>query len=444
MGLTKLPGMTETKLKRIAEMSRERPDCEFKWLMPHFNVESLKACFQELDGRKALGVDGVSKEEYAQNLNKNLEQLIARMRTMSYRPGPVREVLIPKEGKAGATRPLGISNFEDKIVQLMTAKILGAIYEPVFRDCSYGFRPGRSCHQAIKAVRNHIMTTKCTTIIDIDLANYFGTLSHQVFRDLLGQRIKDDTFLRYISRMLKSGVLKRDGLHDTEEGSPQGNVASPVLANIYGHYVIDCWFEEVVKPRCRGTAELFRYCDDVVICCQFRDDAERILRMLTEQLERYGLRLNAEKSHIVPFDRWDWARGKDQGTFDFLGFCFLLGRSAKGHAVVYLKTSRYRLRSKLVKVKEWVRRNRSVRMIDLWRVFCVKLEGHIRYFAVSMNLHSVAKFVHESMWIFFKWMNRRSQRKSMTFEKFQKFMERHPLPKVRVCVSLFPSPSQFR
>jgi len=225
-----------------------------------------------------------------------------------------------KEGRPGEVRPLGISNFEDKVVQMMTAKILGAIYEPTFRECSYGFRPGRGCHTAIKALGAFLHRHDCEVVIDIDLRNYFGTIDHEILVEMLRQRIRDETFIRYIVRMLKAGILSDGELQMTEEGSPQGNVASPILSNIYGHFVIDSWFEDVVKSHCIGRVELFRYCDDMVICCQLRTDADRIFKALEGRLAKAALSLNLDKTRLVSFDRKAFCRGEQQDSFDFLGF----------------------------------------------------------------------------------------------------------------------------
>ena len=437
-GLTKSAAMTATKLTRIAQMSQERPDSQTRWLMPHFNVESLKACFNELDGRKAVGVDGMSKDEYQVELEERLGDLVARMKSMTYRPGPVREVLIPKEGRPGEVRPLGISNFEDKVVQLMTAKILQAIYEPTFRNCSYGFRPNRSCHTAIKTLSTLLHQHQYSTVIDIDLKNYFGSIDHGKLVEMLRYRIKDETFIRYIVRMLKAGVLSDGELRMSEEGSPQGNGASPILSNIYGHYVIDCWFEDTVKSHCRGRVELVRYCDDMVIVCQLRHDAERITTALEKRLAKFSLSLNHDKTRLVWFSRKGLDRGKRQGTFDFLGFTFYLGKTQKGNLTTKLKTSRKRLRSKLGKVNDWLRENRCrMRLMELWKVFVRKLQGHVCYYGVSFNTPSVNEFLWRARRLFFKWINRRSQKRSLNWPQFEQFTQRHPLPTARVYVSLF-------
>lgn len=437
-GSTKSAELTATKLTRIAQMSRERPDCELRWLMPHFNVESLKSCFDELDGKKAVGADGMSKDEYGQAVEARLQDLVDSMKTLSYRPGPVREVLIPKEGRPGETRPLGISNFEDKVVQKMTAKILEAIYEPTFRDCSYGFRPGRGCHTAVKALSSFLHKHDCEVVIDVDLRNYFGTIDHKALVEILRQRIKDETFIRYIVRMLKAGILSDGELRMSDEGSPQGNVASPILSNIYGHHVIDCWFEDTVKRHCAGRVELFRYCDDMVICCQRRSDADRILTALEGRLSKYSLSLNLDKTRLAPFDRNAFKRGERQESFDFLGFSFFLSRTKSGGVTAKLKTSRKRLRAKLGKVKSWLKQYRSrYRLKDLWRIFTKKLEGHVRYFGVSFNAPSVSEFIARAKFLFFKWINRRSQKRSMNWLKFDLFMRRYPLPKVKIYVPLY-------
>ena len=435
--MTKSAGTTATKLKRIAQLSGENPGMKFKWLMPHFNRESLIDCFNELDGRKAVGADGVTKEQYQANLESNIDKLIARMKTMSYRPQPVRESLIPKES-SGEFRALGISCFEDKIVQRMLAKILNAIYEPIFRDSSYGFRPNRSCHQALKSVSKYLYENKCETVIDVDLKNFFGTINHKILTSALRIKIEDERFIRYVVRFLKAGVLSDGELRMTEEGSPQGNIASPILANVYAHYVIDVWFEDVVKKHIRGTAEMFRYADDIIICCQYSSDAERIKNALGKRLVKYSLNMNQRKTKLVEFSVKKFQEGKKQETFDFLGFTFYIGKSRRGYPIVKLKISKVRLRSKLRKIKEWCKRNRDkMKLTPLWLRFISKIRGLVRYYGVSFNCRYVSGLLDQAVRIFIKWMNRRSQRKSLTFEEFNKFTKKFPLPRVRVYHPLF-------
>jgi len=266
----------------------------------------------------------------------------------------------------------------------MTRKILEAIYEPIFRDCSFGFRPKRSCHSAIGALDKHLYGSSCEVVIDVDLKNFFGTLDHRILLNFLRMKIKDERFIRYIARMLKAGVLSDGELQMTQEGSPQGNIASPILANIYAHYVIDVWCQDVVKNHVGGSVEMFRYCDDMVICCQYRKDAERIMKVLPKRLAKFGLSLNQEKTKVVSFDKRALKRGEKQGTFDFLGFTLYWGKSYKGFIIPKMKTSRSRMRTKLRKVKDWMKSQRCMEKLPkLWETFRAKLRGHIQYYAVS-------------------------------------------------------------
>lgn len=424
---------TETKLKRIAWLSGRDKHKQFDCLMHHFNEVSLKECFYQLSADRAVGVDGITKADYAANLDENLKALISRMKRMAYRPGPVRRVLIPKEGKPKATRPLGISNFEDKIVQKMTQRILESIYEPLFLDCSYGFRPGRGCHDAIRALHHHLYRNEVQTVIDIDLSGYFDSIDHKHLLAFLRMKIRDKRFLRYVTRMLKAGVLSEGELTVSEEGVPQGSICSPILSNLFAHYVIDEWFEDVVKQHCAGKVELFRYADDAVICCQYENDAERILRSLVKRLEKYGLKLNEEKTQLVSFSKRAYGQDAKQEAFDFLGFTFYIGCSQKGTPIPKVKSSGKRIRVKLKRVNQWARLVRSqYRLAEIWRMFCAKLEGHIRYYGVSFNCAHVSKFLRAATRILFKWLNRRSQRKSFDWERFNRFLKANPLPRVRI------------
>lgn len=438
MGTTEPCTITETKLKRIAWLSAQDSRRTFDGLMHLFNEESLAGCFHALNGRKAVGIDKVRKAAYGRELKDNLRNLVERMKRMAYRPGPVRQVLIPKDDKAGGFRPLGISNFEDKLVQGMMHKVLESIYEPVFLDCSYGFRPGRGCHDAVRALMQHLYRNEVESVIDVDLANYFGSVDHGVLLELLSERIKDRRFLRYLVRMFKAGVLADGELQVSDEGVPQGSLCSPVLANIFAHYVIDQWFEKTVKSCCRGPVALFRYCDDIVICCRYETDAQRIHQALAKRLSRYRLRLNETKTKRVLFSKRTVAPGKAAATFEFLGFLFYWGRSRRGIVVPKVKTSGARLRKKLQRVSAWAQEVRHrFRLPELWARFCVKLSGHVSYYGVSYNLAQVRTFFVLATRCLFKWLNRRSQRKSFNWAQFGRFMKAYPLPAVRVYHSLF-------
>jgi RNA-directed DNA polymerase len=429
---------TATQLTRIAQLSARDPQKTFDSLMHHVNETSLKECFHQLDGTKAVGVDGVTKAVYARDLEDNLTDLVARMKRMAYRPDPVRQVLIPKAGTPHATRPLGLSNLEDKVVQLMMHRVLESIYEPLFLDCSYGFRPGRGCHEALRALHQHLYRKEVETIIDLDIANYFGTIDHGLLEAMLREKIQDERFMRYTKRMFKAGVLTAGELTVSEEGVPQGSCCSPILANIFAHHVLDTWFEEVVQPHCRGQVALYRYADDAVICCQYARDAERILRALRQRLAKYRLRLHEEKTQLVSFSKQAGRQGELPGTFEFLGLLFYWGRSRKGAVIPKVKTSGKRFRSKLQRVKKWARaRKDKERLTTLWATFCAKLRGHIQYYGVSFNLAHVRRFLHRATRILWKWLNRRSQRRSMNWDQFHRFLQRHPLPRAKIYHALF-------
>ena len=433
MGVSERQSDTATKLKRISQLSERDQSVRVKTLMHLYNEESLTACFHELDGKKAVGPDGIRKEEYARDLSRNIIDLVERMKRMAYRPGPVRQVLIPKEGKPGATRPLGISDIEDKIVQSMTRKILEGIYEPLFLSCSYGFRPGRGPHDAVGDLQDYLYKGKVATVIDVDLANYFGTIDHRMLEDLLREKIADERFLRYVVRMFKAGVLADGELTISDEGVPQGSICSPILANLFAHHVIDLWLEETVKAHCRDKVAVFRYADDLVICCNSADDARRVMAALDKRLNKFKLRMNAEKTKLIPFSKSAQKAGKQQGTFDYLGFSFHWGTSARGYPIPKVKTSCKRMRSKLKRVSEWARQVRSSRRLrDIWTSFQRKLRGHLSYYAIEHNYHAASKFVTEAVRIVFKWLNRRSQRRSFSWDKFNQFMQQFPLPEIKL------------
>jgi RNA-directed DNA polymerase len=438
MAITKAFESTDTKLERLKQRNAREQTSEMKWLMPFFSMEALATWFRGLDGKKASGIDRITKQEYGKDLAGNLSSLVARMKSLSYRPGAVREVLIPK-GDGKSFRPLGIANLEDKLVQTGMAKVLESIYEPLFYDFSYGFRPKRSCHMAIKELSNTLYRHTIRSVIDVDLKNFFGMISHENLMDILRIKIKDEVFLRYISRTLKAGILRDGNFTVTDEGTPQGSPVSPVLANIFAHHVIDTWFVKMALPVMKGKVFMYRYADDIVICCELEYDAQRLLKGLKNRLEKFGLKLNEDKTKLVSFDRKGFSKSIRQGTFDFLGFTFYIGRSqGKQVPIPKLKTSRKRITAKLKRVSEWIKKNRNAgRLPQLWDTFRRKLAGHVQYYGISQNTWHVGSFLTQATKIFFKWINRRSQRRSINWSDFNIFVKANPLPKVRVVFSLF-------
>lgn len=433
--LTKCKQEMETKLKKIAILSRENRRMKFDWLIQHFSKENLTICFHELDGKKAKGEDGVSKEEYGENLDKNVENLIERMKSLNYYPAPVREVKIPKDN--GKYRPLGISNIEDKIIQMMYAKILSAIYEPIFSEQSYGFRPRRGCIDAVRDMFQYLSRKNYGAIIDVDLSNFFGTINHRKLILLLEMKIKDRTFIRYIVRMLKSGILSNGELKISDIGTPQGSIVSPVLANIFAHYAMDTWIENELKNEIDGDIHFVRYADDFIIY-SYKRNAENIMQKLKKRLDRFSLVMNEEKSRISDFSKGYAAKDHRQETFNFLGFTFYIGKSRKGKMLVKIKTDRKRFTDKIKQMTTWCKFNRNkYRLKQLWKMFLAKIRGHVQYYGVSHNYENLENFVYLSERIFFKWINRRSQKKSFNWEKFNLFKEQNPLPIPKIVHRLF-------
>ncbi len=432
---------TTTGVERIANRARQDPQTRYTSLMHHFTVDSLRACFESLDGQKAIGVDGVTKAMYGQNLESNLQDLHGRLHRMSYRPQPVRRVEIPKDD--GSTRPLGISCVEDKIVQEMARRILETIYEPVFIDTSYGFRPRRSCHDALRQLNHEVMSEPVHWIADMDMAKFFDTMPHAEILAVLSERIADQRFLRLIARMLKAGVQTPGGVVYDELGSPQGSIVSPVIANAFLDHVLDQWFMQTVRQHCRGYCNLIRYADDAVAVFEREDDAHRFMRVLPKRLGKFGLRLNLDKTHLIAFGtRQAWRMLKERkrpATFDYLGFTHYWGRSRTGKVRLKRKTSKKRLRRALVEINQWLRQERNTRKLpDLWQAIARKMWGHFNYFGVTDNSHPVKQFKRGVCRLLFKWLNRRSQRRSFTWESFRRYEARYPLPRLRRLVPLIP------
>jgi group II intron reverse transcriptase/maturase len=439
---TRRGGITmETKLARIADTAKNKPKERFTSLVHLLNMEMLENCHHELKNKKSTGIDEMTKETYNENLDENLKSLHYSLKKMRYKPKEVRRTHIPKVGSS-KKRPLGIPTYEDKIVQLAVSKILVTIYEQDFLDFSYGFRPNRSPHDALRTLNNTIMSKKINWIVDADIEGFFDNVNHVWMQKALEVRIADRNLIRIIMRMLKSGVMENGVRKDTRKGTPQGGVISPVLANIYLHYVLDLWFEVVVKKECDGSAHIVRYADDFVCCFQKEDEALAFYSALIKRLQKFGLRIAADKTLILEFGQFAWnhinRRGlKKPATFDFLGFTHYCGFSRNGKFRVKRRTSRKKFAGAVARLKMWLKQNRNQHVRDIIAGMCMRLNGHFRYFGITDNGPMLGRFLYIARGLLLKWVNRRSQRNSYTWENFEKLLSVYPLPKARVTVSMW-------
>lgn len=434
----------KAKLNLITEKAKCDKRLKFTALIHHINEDNLVACYHELKRDKASGIDGVTVEAYGKDLERNVYNLVERLKTKAYRPQPVKRVYIPKAGKKDEKRGLGIPTVEDKLVQLMLKKLLEAIFDTDFKDFSHGFRPGRSCITAIKELDQTVMKRPINFIVEVDIRKFFDTVSHHWMLRCLEERIADRNLLWLVHQILKAGVMEEGEYHASERGTPQGGVVSPLLANIYLHYVLDLWFEKVFKSERKGHVQLIRYCDDFVVCCESEDDAKEFLKLLEERLSKFGLNVSPEKTQLIKFGRNSWKRRKKTGeklaTFNFLGFTHYSATSRSGYFMMGHKTTKENLNRKLKEIQEWVKRARNLYPLKTWwPILKAKLTGHYNYFGVSGNYRCIKQFYWQVTRLVFKWINRRSQRKSMTAEMFGQYLQWNPLPMPRICHALYTS-----
>lgn len=420
-----------------------RTDRKVQNLASYINIETLRSAHKKMSRHKAYGVDRMSKDDYEANLEANLENLVARMKSGSYRPKPSRRAYIPKDGR-NKKRPLGISSYEDKLVEYVVAQILTQIYEPKFCNSSFGFRPNRNCHQAVREVVEDIQYRWTNYVVEADIKCFFDNVSHEWMLKFLDHDIADRRFLEIIEKFLKAGVMEDGKYLDSEKGTPQGNGASPILANVYLHYVLDTWFEFRVKRECKGRCHLVRYCDDFVCCFQNKWEAEKFYRDLPERFEKFGLELAMEKTKILEFGKYAKENRERRGegkpeTFDFLGFTFYCGMNGKKEFFrCKVKTSKRKLRSKIKAMKEWIKSHRTMELKALFKIVNAKLRGHYQYYGVTDNTKEIKSFQQHTKWLLFKWLNRRSQKKSYTHETFfNGLLRTFPLVEPSVKVSLF-------
>lgn len=425
---------TETRLGLITQRAKENPKYKFTSLAYLLNEGFLEQCFKAVKKNKACGIDGVTVEGYEANLGENLKNLVRRMKALQYYPQAVRRVNIPKPD--GKSRPLGIATVEDKIVQMGIKRILEAIFEGDFCDSAYGFRPNRSCHTALEVLDKTIMTKPVNHIVDMDIEKFYDTIDHKWLMECLRQRINDLSFLRVIVRFLKAGVIEEGRYLEVEKGTVQGHVLSPILANIYLHFVLNLWFERVARKQLKGFARLINYADDFVVCFEDSNSAKQFSGMLKQRLGKFGLRIAEGKSRVIEFGRTAWEKAIRQGgevaTFDFLGFTHYCDKTRRGKFKLGRKTSAKKLRQKMVAMNEWFKNVRNlVKREEWWEVLKMKVIGHYRYYGISGNIRALRKFYILTSKLAYKWLNRRSQKKSCTYDTYCKWLK-VTLPKPKI------------
>ena len=418
-----------TKIDRLSELAKEEPKRQFYSIAHLITPEALYAAFRGLRKKASAGVDGVTYEEYERDAARNIQTLHERLKKGKYQAQPLRRVYIPKEN--GKQRPLSIPALEDKIVQKAMVEMLNAIYEQDFLDCSYGFRPGRGQHQALDEVRRVICTRPTGWILELDITAYFDSIVREQLRELVERRIRDGSVLQLIRKWMQVGVIDEGRLLVSETGTGQGQTISPLLANIYLHYVLDEWFESEVKPRLRGEAHEIRFADDAVLSFQYREDAEKVMEVLPKRFAKYGLTLHPEKTRLLEFGRYAEGNAKRQGkklaTFDFLGLTHVCARSRRGKFTVHERTMKKRLRRGLKAIADWCQENRHVPVNEQQKTLNAKLRGHYQYYGRPTNYRSIRQFYREVCRIWRKWLSRRTRGNGMTWEKFAAILRKHPL-----------------
>ena len=420
--------MMQTSLRGIAEKSALRKEHRFQNLINELTPDYLAWSWQQLNMNAAPGIDKINARQYGENLLENIEDLHDRLIKGTYRARLILRRFIPKTG--GKERPLGLPVTEDKVLQTAVAKILEAIYEPDFLGCSFGYRPKLSAKDAVKEVSGQLQFGNFNYIVEADIRSFFDSIDHDKLLEMLKRRIDDRKFLNLIRKWLKAGIFEKDGtITNPETGTPQGGIVSPILANIYLHYVLDEWFENVVRQHCQGQVYLCRYADDFVCAFQNEKDAQRFYKVLGKRLEKFGLTLAHEKTKMFRFSKW---HRQDHNRFDFLGFEFRWGLSRKLRPLVKVRTSRKKYRAALVSINDWCKEHRHLKVTVLFRKLNTKLRGYYNFYGVIGNFKSLSCYFYHTVKYLFKWVNRRSQRKSYTWEGFKELMKFFRIEKPRI------------
>ena len=436
--------MMNNSISNVGVFVSKHPERRVQNLARYLSEENLKTAFYKLKKGKAVGVDGVTLNEYASNLDDNIHNLYKRLVNMTYKPKPSKRVYIPKPG-SNKKRPLGIPSLEDKIVQYVMAIILNQIFEPMFIDESYGFRPKRNCHQAVTHLRNMIVTRKVNYIVDADIKGFFDNINHDWMIKFLEYRIDDKRFIEIIKRFLASGIIENEMYYELDKGTPQGGIISPILANVYLHFVQDLWVEKIVKPKSRGEVYYVRYADDSQICFQYKDDAQRYYASLISRLSRFGLEVAKDKTRIIAFGRFTKSDMKAKGikgkpsTFSFLGFTFYLSQTkSTGKFTVKLKTDSKKLNAKMRKASEWLKQVRHNDVKDTIASINRSLRGHYQYYGVSDNIRCMNRFRKHIIRMLFKVLRSRGNRHRLTWDTyFNKILKYNPIINPKIYIKLY-------
>lgn len=427
--------IVSTKQERIALNAERNPEVSFTTLAHHIDVKWLYEAYKKTRKDAVAGVDGVTADEYAENLEEKLKNLLDRAKSGTYRAPAVKRVHIPK-GKGRETRPLGIPTFEDKILQRAVKMVLEPMYEHDFRDCSYGFRPGRSPHMAISRMREELMKMGGGWVIDVDIRKYFDTIDHSILRELFRKRVRDGVLTRLLGKWLKAGIMDKGQLYYNEEGAPQGGVLSPLLSNVYLHEVLDVWFEDTVKPRMKGRAFMVRFADDAILAFENKEDAMRVFEILPKRFAKYNLTLHPEKTRLVRFEKPSDNTRKPE-TFDFLGFTHYWAKSRKGFPVIKHKTAKDRYARAIRNFNMWLKKNRHMDMKEQQLKLQRKLQGHYAYYGITFNYDQLYKVWESVKTMWKKWLGKRSRKSYISWEKFRYILEGYPLPRPKVMHAIY-------
>jgi RNA-directed DNA polymerase len=432
-----------TKQERLAALAKQAPQRAFTSLAHLMDIDWLKEAYQRTRKDGAVGVDGMTAEDYERDLEGNLQGLLNRVKSGCYHAPPVRRVHIPKGGSTTETRPIGIPTLEDKVLQRAVVMVLEPIYEQDFRDCSYGFRPRRSAHQALESFRDQLMDSRGGWVLEVDIRKFFDNLDHGHLRTFLQLRVRDGVLLRLIGKWLNAGVMENGCVSYPDAGSPQGGVVSPLLSNVFLHYVLDLWFEQEVRPRLHRQACLIRYADDFVIGFRNHQDAQRVMSVLPKRLGKYGLTTHPDKTRLVTFRSpsltADGHSGQARpGTFNLLGFTHYWGRSQRGYWVIKLKTASDRFSRAVRSIDSWCRDHRHWSLREQQQKLSEKLRGHYAYYGVTGNSAALARFLFAVKTCWRKWLYRRNRLRSLTWAVYYRLLQRYPLAPVRTLRSTFP------